>query len=558
MLVNQPEHWDQEVDFVAVGSGIGGLAGAIMARELGGSALVLEKTGKLGGVTALSMGEVWVPGNRHALALGIEDSPDSAVRYISRLAMGYALDDAICNFAVNAREALHWFEDNIGLRMRVIRRCPDYYFGTCNDGVAEGRMLETAPFPAESLGEWQEKTRVSPIMPYGLLHDEMLDWGGTSQIAKWDFSVMGDRLARDERCLGPGLVASFVKGAIDRGIGLLTGTSVEELLSDGKRITGVRARSDGQELFIRARRGVLVAVSSYERSPDLSQTVGSQLNIGSLASISSVNGANFRLAGPFGARIARVPDITLAGFTIPGEEDEEGHPLWRSALQPIGQPHIIVVNAQGKRFANEAFYRDFGYALDRIEGASQTHPNFPCWAIMDSQAREKYPFGGIMPGADIPEGVGHTADSLEALATIVGIDPAGLTETVKRFNQYAEQGEDPDFGRGRHPWSAWMSGDPEQKPNPNLGPLTRAPFHAIPLHRMGGSAIPSTGLLADLHGRALDWNNAPIPGLYVAGNSMARMETGAMMQSGISNARGMTYGWLTARHAMSDDNRVQD
>jgi len=103
-----------------------------------------------------------------------------------------------------------------------------------------------------------------------------------------------------------------------------------------------------------------------------------------------------------------------------------------------------------------------------------------------------------------------------------------------------------------------MSGDPEQKPNPNLGPLTRAPFHAIPLHRMGGSAIPSTGLLADLHGRALDWNNAPIPGLYVAGNSMARMETGAMMQSGISNARGMTYGWLTARHAMSDDNRVQD
>jgi 3-oxosteroid 1-dehydrogenase len=27
------------------------------------------------------------------------------------------------------------------------------------------------------------------------------------------------------------------------------------------------------------------------------------------------------------------------------------------------------------------------------------------------------------------------------------------------------------------------------------------------------------------------------------------METGAVMQSGISNARGMTYGWLAARHA---------
>jgi 3-oxosteroid 1-dehydrogenase len=27
------------------------------------------------------------------------------------------------------------------------------------------------------------------------------------------------------------------------------------------------------------------------------------------------------------------------------------------------------------------------------------------------------------------------------------------------------------------------------------------------------------------------------------------METGAVMQSGISNARGMTHGWLAARHA---------
>jgi 3-oxosteroid 1-dehydrogenase len=27
------------------------------------------------------------------------------------------------------------------------------------------------------------------------------------------------------------------------------------------------------------------------------------------------------------------------------------------------------------------------------------------------------------------------------------------------------------------------------------------------------------------------------------------METGAVMQSGISNARGMTQGWLAGRHA---------
>jgi len=81
------------------------------------------------------------------------------------------------------------------------------------------------------------------------------------------------------------------------------------------------------------------------------------------------------------------------------------------------------------------------------------------------------------------------------------------------------------------------------------GPLEKGPFYAVELKRMGGTAIAAAGILADEHGRALGWDDQPIAGLYVAGNSMARMETGAVMQSGISNARGMTYGWLIGRHA---------
>ena len=58
--------------------------------------------------------------------------------------------------------------------------------------------------------------------------------------------------------------------------------------------------------------------------------------------------------------------------------------------------------------------------------------------------------------------------------------------------------------------------------------------------------------MTDNHSRVMGWDDQPIPGLYAAGNSVARMETGAVMQSGISNARGMTYGWLAARHACGD------
>ncbi|MDE2404699.1 MAG: FAD-dependent oxidoreductase [Sphingomonadales bacterium] len=551
MLNNVPAAWDIETDVVAIGSGIGGLSAAITAHEHGASAVVLERSDQVGGVTALSMGEVWVAGNHHAEAIGVEDSVDSGFRYLKRLSMDYGEDGAILNKVVHARQALAWFEDRIGLRMEVIRNCPDYYYKATNDAVPEGRMLECVPFPGATLGEWQARTRLSPQMPYGLTHHDMFTAGGTANMMKWDFAKMGERLQNDERCLGPGLAAYFVKGALDRGIPLMTGTEAVELIADGSRVVGVRARQDGKDLFVRADKGVVIAVSSYEQNQELNRTLSRTLEQGSML-FSGINGAHFRLAGPLGARIASVPDITSLGMLVPGEEDEEGKPLWRSALPVIGQPHTIVVNRAGKRFGNEAFYRSFYYTIDQIDGGNQTHPNFPCWVVIDSQVLEKYPFASLTPGQDWPEGFGARADTLGELAWMIGVDAAGLEATVARFNEGAAKGVDPDFGRGSHPWSTWMCGDPFHKPNPNLGALEKAPFYAVELHRMGGTGIPSTGLMIDYQARVVDWNGAAIPGLYASGNSTARMETGAVMQSGISNARGMTYGWLAARHACGD------
>ena len=84
MIQNLPTKWDLEADVVAIGSGIGGLSAAITAQQHGASALVLERSGQVGGVTALSMGEVWIPGNHHAVQLGIQDSTQSGFRYLQR------------------------------------------------------------------------------------------------------------------------------------------------------------------------------------------------------------------------------------------------------------------------------------------------------------------------------------------------------------------------------------------------------------------------------------------------------------------------------------------
>jgi 3-oxosteroid 1-dehydrogenase len=546
---NLPDRWDEEADLVAIGSGIGGLSAAITAHDNGARAIVLERSGQVGGVTALSQGQVWISGNHLARELGIEDSPESGFRYLQRLSMGYGEDEAILNLTVHAREALKYFEENAGLRMNVIRGCPDYYYGLTNDSVSEGRLLEVEPFLGASLGEeWQPKTRLSPQVPYALTTQDIADAGGLAAMTKWDFELMGRRIANDERCAGSGLAAYFVKAALDRGIPLETGVSAEGLIGDGERVIGVRAVRDGKEIFIKANKGVVIAVSSYERNRNLEKNLGNQLDPESML-FSAIDGSNIRLAGPFGAKIARVPEISMAGFAVPGEETDEGIQVWRSAMPIIGLPHHIVVNGKGKRFGNEGFYRSFYYQTDVIDGLTQTHPNFPCWIVIDSQAREKYAFVSIMPGQDWPEGLGVVADTIEELARKAGIDPQGLVDTVSRFNENAEKGVDPDFHRGEQPWGAWMTGDQTHKPNANLGPIVKPPFYAVKMSRMGATGIPAAGLKIDRNANVVGWDEQPILGLYAAGNSAARMETGAVMQSGVSNARGMTYGWLAGRHA---------
>jgi 3-oxosteroid 1-dehydrogenase len=543
-----PVKWDATVDVVVVGSGIGGLSAAILAHDRGAKVLVLEKAPKLGGVSAYSGGEVFLPANHVQERDGIPDSADEGVQYLQFLAGGYAEPELQRVLLDTGRIAARYFEERAGVRWKIVKDFPDYHYPHAPGTVRAGRYLETNLFDGALLGDWQKRTYLSPHMPNGITHDELFAWGGFVNVMKWDFSTMAKRYRGDQRGFGPGMMGYFAKAAIvDRGVPAHVDAPARELVMEDGAVVGVRAERAGKDFFVRARRGVVLAAGGYDWNPEMARWFELLPEWQSMVQ-PSVSGDAMTMGGEVGAAIAAVPAFNLGlffGYRVPGEE-HDGKPLWRGSWEG-GFPHAIWVNRGGMRFADESFYRDYLPKVRGWDGVRQEHPNFPPYLIFDSNYRAKYPLGTVLPGQDFPDGLVETGDTLRALAEKLGIDADGLERTVARFNPHAEEGTDPDFGRGTYPWAAMMTGDRTRK-NPNLGPLDKPPFYGLRL-RVASVGINAAGLRTNADAQVLHVRGRPIAGLYAAGNSAAPLDIGAGYQSGLSNLRGMVGGYRAALHA---------
>src|SRR5271170_3232172 len=71
-----------EVDCLVLGTGISGICAALRADALGLRTLVVEKTDRLGGSTALSGGLLWIPNNPLLAEDGVDDSFEKSMTYL--------------------------------------------------------------------------------------------------------------------------------------------------------------------------------------------------------------------------------------------------------------------------------------------------------------------------------------------------------------------------------------------------------------------------------------------------------------------------------------------
>lgn len=109
---HQSYRWDEIFDVVVVGSGGGALTAALLAADGGASVVVAEKSGFIGGTTAVSGGDMWIPNNRHIAG---QDSREDAIAYVTRLSDGRACDPSLIDVYVDtAAEALEYLEAHTG------------------------------------------------------------------------------------------------------------------------------------------------------------------------------------------------------------------------------------------------------------------------------------------------------------------------------------------------------------------------------------------------------------------------------------------------------------
>jgi 3-oxosteroid 1-dehydrogenase len=534
-----------DFDVVVIGTGGAGMTAALAAADAGARVAIVDKSAVAGGTTAVSGGVVWVPGNRHMSEAGIADSADDAFTYVSRLADGRSDPALIRRFLEVGPEMVDFVERVTPVRFQALGRYPDYHPEFAG-GRPGGRSLDPGLFDTGELGPWKPRLRRSPVFGMTAMSvTEATEWGVFSKPSALPFGLLAKRFKQGLVCYGGALAGGLLKALLERGIEPLLATPARELVIDGERVVGVRAEQGGEPVALGARRGVVLASGGFEWDPELcARFLGGPLTHPN--SPPDNTGDGLRMAMALGADLGNMSEAWWCpSLAIPGEE-YDGRPLYRGDFATRSLPHTIIVNRRGRRFVNEAHnYNDMMKAFFAFDPVDYQRANLPAWIVLDSQYLERYALLTYVPGMPVPDWLTR-ADTLDGLAAAIGVDPRGLAATVAGFNRFAVEGSDPELRRGESLYDHFY-GDPEHRPNPNLGTIEKPPFYAIQVHP--GAIGTKGGVRIDRDARALRIDGRPIAGLYAAGNVTAGITGPGYPGAGATIAAAMTFGYLAGRHA---------
>ncbi len=451
---------------------------------------------------------------RSSSATASPTRPRPPAQYLHAIIGDVVEPERIDTYLDRGPEMLSFVLKNSPLKMCWVPGYSDYYPETPG-GRPGGRSIEPKPFNAKKLGA--DLPGLEP--PYGKVPLNVVvmqqDYVRLNQLKRHPRGVLrslkvGARTmwakATGKNLVGMGraLIAPLRIGLQKAGVPVRLNTAFTDLYVEDGVVRGIYVRDtnapeSAEPELIRARRGVILGAGGfehneqmrvkYQRAPITTEwTVGAKANTGD----------GIIAAEKLGAALDIMEDAWW-GPTVP----LVGAPWF--ALSERNSPGSIIVNMAGKRFMNEsmpyveACHHMYGGEYGQGPGPGE---NIPAWLVFDQQYRDRYIFAGLQPGQRIPKkwlesGVIVKADTLEELAAKAGLPVDELTATVERFNGFARSGTDEDFHRGESAYDRYY-GDPTNKPNPNLGEISHAPYYAAKM--VPGDLGTKGGIRTDVHG----------------------------------------------------------
>ena len=508
--LDPPSEWDAEADIVIVGAGGGGIAGALVAREMGASVIVVEKSAESGGATAHANGWLNVAGTAQA-------QQDIEFAYPA-----FPYDRAAF---IAAMQNVYQYSIDNGLVTKLAEKG-----GECADWItAKGT-------------DW---TCIGPFFVHS---------------AGMASAVLGQKVMTDQ----------FEKLGTDAGAEYRFNCECTGLVVEGDRVAGIRAQEGGNEVYLKAAKAVVLCAGGFGMNPDLLKKYAPTAyeNIVYGGPFPSHSGEALRMALGVGADISGF-DSWSCWESAP--DNGTGDWFYFYGIRQFLQMPWLNFDCEGKRVD---FYDSrlpdmpafVGSSGDTLRVAAQmSRPRGRAYCIFDSnyeeyaakiavERGERMPAVAADPSRDpglydsdwhvefqnaLADGRIKKADTLEELAEMLGLDPAIVADTVERWNASCAKGADED------PYVIYPY-LPEW-----LNPIEEGPFYGAALGGQLGKTM--AGVRVNDRLQAMDGNGHEIPGLYAgfttAGGAVGESNFGGGLIN-TSLLGGCALSWVSGYYAV--------
>ncbi|NEO39760.1 MAG: flavocytochrome c [Moorea sp. SIOASIH] len=326
---------------------------------------------------------------------------------------------------------------------------------------------------------------------------------------------------------GAAMITALLTKAKQLGVEIRTQTRLSKLLVNSQRdthpiLTGVEVQTTKPSAPIQqinVNQGVVLATGGFSGDTGFRQQYAPHLppNLDH-TNVPNTSAEALVEAIRIGAQCLDLDQIQLAPWVSPDETGYGIAPLFASyTVLAYG---LAVDPATGKRFINEL--------ADRKRWTDKLlEIGHPCIGIADTVGMQN---SGIDIEPDLDRGVVKKFETLSSLASTYQIPLEALDSTIRRYNSFVEQHQDPEFGKFIRDYAKPLS----------------SPFYGVRLwpkvhYTMGGLKI-------DVRGRVLGKGDRPIIGLYAAGEVTGGIH-GACRLGGCAITECLVFGRIAGREA---------